>query len=97
MQVIYPIRGGMATVLVDDAQPYIRINITDEGDRIADEVRPHIFDAYYKTKPEGNGLGLAVSREITMNHGGMLEFESEETGTIFTLTLPMERTYADAA
>ena len=89
--------GGMVTVSVDNAPPYIRINITDEGDRIPDEVRPHIFDAYYTTKPEGNGLGLAVSREITMNHGGMLEFESEETGTIFTLILPIERTSADAA
>jgi len=89
--------AGMVTVSVDNVPQFVRISIADEGGRIADDVRPHIFDAYYTTKPEGNGLGLAVSREITMNHGGRLEFESEETGTTFTLILPIERTSTDAA
>ena len=89
--------AGTVTVSVEAAPPYIRVSITDEGDRIPDDVKPHIFDAYYTTKPEGNGLGLAVSREIAMNHGGLLEFESEEAGTTFTLFLPIERTSADAA
>ena len=83
-------------VLIEASPPYIRIDITDDGDRIPDDVRAHIFDAYYTTKSEGNGLGLAVSREITMNHGGRLEFESETTGTTFKLLLPIKRT-ADAA
>jgi len=89
--------AGTVTVLSDAAPPNIRIEVTDKGDRISDDVRPHIFDAYYTTKPEGNGLGLAVSREITMNHGGRLEFESEEDGTTFTLLLPIERTPGNAA
>ena len=88
---------GTITILVKGESPYVGISITDEGDRIADDIRPHIFDAYYTTKAEGNGLGLAVSREIAMNHGGRLEFESEEDGTTFTLLLPMERMSADAA
>jgi len=89
--------AGIVTISVDAAPPYVRISITDEGDRIPDDVRPHIFDAYYTTKPEGNGLGLAVSREIAMNHGGLLEFNSEAAGTTFTLLLPIERTSSDAA
>jgi signal transduction histidine kinase len=88
---------GTVIIRINDSSPYVSISITDEGARIADDIRPHIFDAYYTTKPEGNGLGLAVSREIAMNHGGRLEFESEAAGTTFTLLLPMERTSADAA
>ena len=89
--------SGVVTVLVEAVPFYVRINISDEGSRIPDDVRPHLFDAYYTTKPEGNGLGLAVSREITVNHGGRLEFESEEAGTTFSLFLPVERTSVDAA
>jgi signal transduction histidine kinase len=73
----------------------IWIRISDEGDRIPDDVRPHIFDAYYTTKPDGTGLGLAVSREIIVNHGGALEFESETGGTTFTMLLPIERSVAN--
>jgi signal transduction histidine kinase len=85
--------AGTVDVLIASEPPYVRIDITDEGNRIPDDVRPHLFDAYYTTKPEGNGLGLAVSREITVNHGGRLEFESEEAGTTFTLLLPFNQRF----
>jgi signal transduction histidine kinase len=71
------------------------IRISDEGTRIPDDVRPHVFDAYYTTKPEGSGLGLAVSREIVVNHGGALEFESEAGSTTFIMLLPIERDITD--
>jgi signal transduction histidine kinase len=71
------------------------IRISDEGTSIPDNVRPHVFDAYYTTKPEGSGLGLSVSREIVVNHGGALEFESEAGGTTFIMLLPIERSITD--
>jgi two-component system, NtrC family, sensor histidine kinase HydH len=74
----------------------LRIQIKDFGSRIPEDVRPHVFDAYYTTKPTGSGLGLSVSREIAANHGGSLEFESDEFGTIFTLILPAKRTADNA-
>jgi two-component system nitrogen regulation sensor histidine kinase GlnL len=75
--------------------PNVCIRIDDEGARIPDDVRQHVFDAYYTTKPNGSGLGLAVSREIVVNHGGALEFESEVSGTTFIMLLPIERSRAD--
>ena len=75
--------------------PNVCIRISDEGARIPDDVRQHVFDAYYTTKPNGSGLGLAVSREIVVNHGGALEFESEDTGTTFIMLLPIERSRPD--
>jgi signal transduction histidine kinase len=82
-------------VTMGNAASNIWINIADNGPRIPDEVRPHLFDAYYTTKPDGSGLGLAVSREIIANHGGRLEFESENSGTSFTIHLPMKRNTPD--
>jgi len=88
--------AGTVVLSADARGANVWIKITDTGARIPDDVRPHIFDAYYTTKPEGTGLGLSVSREIVVNHGGLLEFESEETGTTFSLLLPLSRNAADA-
>jgi signal transduction histidine kinase len=88
--------SGTVRLTAECLGPNVCIKIADEGKRIADDVRQHVFDAYYTTKPNGSGLGLAVSREIVANHGGALEFESENTGTTFIILLPIERSEADA-
>jgi len=87
--------SGTVTVTADSLGPNVCVKIIDQGERIPDDVRQHVFDAYYTTKPNGSGLGLAVSREIVVNHGGALEFESEDTGTTFIMLLPIERSPAD--
>jgi two-component system sensor histidine kinase HydH len=69
----------------------MRIAVADRGPGIPEEDQGHIFDAYFTTKPNGSGLGLAVSREIAANHGGVLRFETGPTGTTFLLELPAER------
>jgi len=74
---------------LDDAS--VRILVSDQGQGIPEEARPHVFDAYFTTKPNGSGLGLAVSREIVANHGGVLEFETGSSGTNFVLRLPTDR------
>jgi two-component system nitrogen regulation sensor histidine kinase GlnL len=56
-----------------------------------EETRAHLFDAYFTTKPNGTGLGLSVSREIVVNHGGSLDFESEDGRTSFWMDLPVRR------
>jgi len=52
-----------------------------------------IFDAFYSTKTEGMGLGLAISRSIIEAHGGQLRVESQPgSGTAFYFTLPLTGT-----
>ena len=50
-----------------------------------------LFDAFYTTKPEGLGMGLAVSRSITEAHGGRLRAKANvPQGTVFQFTLPFD-------
>jgi signal transduction histidine kinase len=73
----------------DDSR--IEIAVRDSGSGIPESARDHIFDAYFTTRSNGTGLGLAVSREIVASHGGQLEFETAETGTTFRVRLPVAR------
>ena len=72
----------------------VSIAVSDSGPGIPEEARPHIFDVYFTTKAAGVGLGLSVSREIVVNHGGHIEFESSPEGTTFRVLLPVERSRA---
>jgi signal transduction histidine kinase len=83
--------SGTVRVEVQRRDDTARILVSDTGPGIPEESRPHIFDAYFTTKPNGMGLGLAVSREIVANHGGTLEFETGPAGTSFILLLPIDR------
>jgi signal transduction histidine kinase/CheY-like chemotaxis protein len=68
---------------------YIEIVIKDYGEGIKKEVIKSIFDPFFSTKPEGNGLGLATCYSIVKKHDGYIEVESEVgKGTTFYIYLP---------
>lgn len=68
---------------------YVKLSITDNGKGISKEILPNIFDPYYSTKPNGNGLGLSTSFSIVNRHGGYIEVESEVAkGSTFHIFLP---------
>lgn len=77
----------------DDAQQIV-VKVSDQGSGIPSEVLPHIFDAFFTTKPEreGTGLGLAIVREILQGHRGSIEVHSTVgVGTTFVLRFPSAR------
>jgi len=70
------------------------IRVRDNGPGIAEETRPEIFQRFFTTKPDGEGVGLGlwVSYDIiTRSHGGTLEVESQPGEyTEFIVTLPLQ-------
>jgi PAS domain S-box-containing protein len=55
---------------------YVKITVEDKGVGIPEEALPRIFDPYFTTKKNGNGLGLASSYSIIKNHGGFISVSS---------------------
>lgn len=75
----------------DFSGSYLSISIQDNGTGIPPDVKPKIFEAFYTTKPagEGSGLGLHIVRKILEKHRGGLSLESEPGKTRFTILLPI--------
>ena len=70
---------------------YVSLSIRDEGHGISEEHLEDIFDPYFTTKKQGNGLGLAVVHSIIDKHNGLIEVSSKiNTGTTFTIYIPAE-------
>jgi signal transduction histidine kinase len=66
------------------------IEVEDEGSGIAPEVAGRLFTPFVTTRREGHGLGLAVSQNIALAHGGRIEVRSNapDRGSTFSLFLP---------
>jgi PAS domain S-box-containing protein len=76
---------------------FVRITIQDNGSGIPPEIMDKIFDPYFTTKPEGNGLGLAICHAVIKKHDGHIVVQSEVgQGTLFSIYLPAAAPSADA-
>jgi PAS domain S-box-containing protein len=68
---------------------YVVVAVADEGVGIPHENLEKIFDPYFTTKPQGNGLGLAIVYSIVKRHKGIVTVESTPgKGSVFSLYLP---------
>jgi|GEM_PF-6150675 PAS domain S-box-containing protein len=68
---------------------YVKITVEDKGVGISDETLSRIFDPYFTTKKDGNGLGLASSYSIIKNHGGFISVSSTAgQGARFEVYIP---------
>ena len=82
--------GGELTVGATLLPSTLHLSVADTGGGIAPSDLSHIFEPFYSTKPEGSGLGLALVHRIVRDHDGDVEVRTDrQTGTVFTLTLPL--------
>ncbi len=67
------------------------IDVIDGGPELTAEVKEHLMETFYTTKPLGGGIGigLSVSRSIAVDHGGSLELRDCDGHTCFRLSLPV--------
>ena len=70
---------------------HVTIRIQDDGDGIAEEDLPHIFDRFYMGRSGKSGIGLALTKEIVHLHRGTIRAYNVDTGAVFEITLPMAR------
>jgi two-component system sensor histidine kinase PilS (NtrC family) len=77
-------RGG---VRCDDG--VVAVKVIDNGSGIDQSIREKIFQPFATTKPGGSGLGLAITHRAVEAHRGAVLVDSSETGTRFTVILPL--------
>jgi signal transduction histidine kinase len=72
---------------------FVEVAIRDTGKGIKQEDLPKIFDPFFTTKDvgKGTGLGLFITHDIILRHGGSIQVDSEPgKGTTFLLKLPAQ-------
>jgi len=82
--------GGELRIECAAREEEAEIRISDTGVGIPPELRDKIFRLYFTTRPEGSGIGLAMTFRIVQLHDGAIDFTSEPgKGTTFVLRLPV--------
>jgi two-component system sensor histidine kinase ChvG len=101
--------GGTVSVKTHAAAPFVEISVEDEGPGVPADRLQIIFDRFYSDRPatdtsrgKNSGLGLSISREIVLAHGGQIFAENryqdgeapdaKPCGARFTVRLPMAAT-----
>ncbi len=85
------LEGGEFMARTTPIKKGVRIELTDTGVGIEGAQLDKIFEAYYSTKGNGSGLGLAMTKRIVEEHRGTISVQSEpRKGTRFVIELPYQ-------
>lgn len=85
--------GGTVEIVIRESQePFISIDVRDNGPGPAPALIPRLFEPFATGKHDGVGLGLAVARRVAREHGGDVCWHRENDTTVFTLTVPNNTT-----
>ena len=84
--------GGSITVKTEESEHHFKVYISDNGIGMTEEQQRHIFDKFYQAdtsrQSQGNGLGLALCKEIVSRCGGKIYVTSKpDEGSVFLVSL----------
>lgn len=83
-------KGDSIALHVSRDAKSVTFRVTDTGSGIAVDQLNRVFDLYFTTKPDGTGMGLAITQQIVTQHGGEIHVESEAgKGSAFSIMLPL--------
>lgn len=92
----YTPQGGDIYLQIDNKDERLMIQVKDTGQGISKEALPYIFDRFYQVKdlanqkPQGSGVGLALTYELIQLLGGSITVDSQlNVGTLFRLSFPI--------
>ena len=79
---------GILKITIENIDKKCKIIFADNGIGMNEETMSKLFEPFFTSKENGNGLGLANTQNIILNHKGKIEVESiEGKGSTFTVTL----------
>lgn len=79
---------GTVDVQLGQKSAMISIQVHDSGPGLSQKQKEHLFEAFYTTKADGTGLGLAVSQELAAGMGARLNYSDDHPGATFQIELP---------
>jgi len=89
--------GGVLSVETALADDNVVVAVTDQGEGVAEEEMENIFHPFVTHKAAGTGLGLAITREVILQHGGVVNVSNtEQGGARFVVSLPVNGTPEEA-
>ena len=68
---------------------HARIRVSDQGRGLPPGSAEQVFEPFFSTKATGLGMGLAIARSIVESHGGTIQLESDSSGVVVTINLPV--------
>ncbi len=86
IEAIHKDKKGTIVIKTTETDNRINIDVSNNGEPIADDIAPHIFIPFFTTKESGNGIGLSVSRYIMRLHGGNLKHYTKDGWTVFSMS-----------
>lgn len=84
-----PAALGAVTIVVKQTDSRCIVEVIDSGGGPVGDAHADIFEPFVTSKPDGVGLGLAVSREIIAAHAGIITWMRDEKKTVFRVELPL--------
>lgn len=88
-QAVGEVEEGTIRLSVVQSDNEVQVVVEDNGTGIPEAYADQIFIPFFTTRSGGNGIGLAISRQIVVRHGGTITFSSfPGKGTTFTVSLP---------
>lgn len=90
-QIRFKTRTVRKQAIGNETYPLVaRIDITDNGEGIPDEIRENIFLPMITGRADGTGLGLSIAQSLINEHNGLVECSSKTNATTFTILIPLE-------
>ena len=89
LEAMKPQNSGTLAIKIEKwEENWIRINISDTGPGIPEEIMQKLFSPFVSFSLQGTGLGLAITKEIINAHDGEISVESFPGGTVFHVMMP---------
>jgi signal transduction histidine kinase len=85
-------QGGTVCLAASACDGEVAVEVADSGDGPPAELADHLYEPFITSKPEGVGLGLALAKQVAIDHAGRLSWNRTDQMTRFILTVPHHAT-----